>query len=65
MCSLCCNLTDGTCALCAAATPGPSLICVVEEPKDVFAIERAGDYRGLYHVLHGAISPLSGIARTS
>ena len=62
MCSLCCNLTDGDlCPVCRSDTRDRSLICVVEEPKDVFAIERSGDYRGLYHVLHGAISPLSGI----
>ena len=62
MCSLCCNLTDGDlCPVCRSDTRDRSLICVVEEPKDVFALERAGEYNGLYHVLHGAISPLSGI----
>lgn len=61
-CSVCCNLTDGElCPVCRSDRRDRGLICVVEEPKDVFAIERAGDYPGLYHVLHGAISPLSGV----
>ena len=50
-----------TCTVCRSATRDKSTICVVEEPKDVFALERAGDYNGQYHVLHGAISPLSGV----
>ena len=61
-CKVCCNLTDGElCPVCRSDTRDKSAICVVEEPKDVFALERAGEYNGLYHVLHGAISPLSGI----
>lgn len=61
-CKICCNLTDGDlCPVCRSATRDKSTICVVEEPKDVFALERAGDYNGQYHVLHGAISPLSGV----
>ena len=61
-CSVCCNLTDGDlCPVCRSDVRDRALICVVEEPKDVFALERAGEYNGLYHVLHGAISPLSGI----
>ena len=61
-CKVCCNLTDGDlCPVCRSATRDKSTICVVEEPKDVFAMERAGDYNGQYHVLHGAISPLSGV----
>lgn len=61
-CKVCCNLTDGDlCPVCRSATRDKSTICVVEEPKDVFALERAGDYNGQYHVLHGAISPLSGV----
>lgn len=61
-CSVCCNLTDGDlCPVCRSDTRDGSLICVVEEPKDVFALERAGEFPGRYHVLHGAISPLSGI----
>ncbi len=61
-CNVCCNLTDGDlCPVCRSAVRDTSTICVVEEPKDVFALERAGEYTGQYHVLHGAISPLSGI----
>lgn len=61
-CQVCCNLTDGDlCPVCRSDSRDRSTICVVEEPKDVFALERAGEYNGLYHVLHGAISPLSGI----
>ena len=61
-CSVCCNLTDGElCPVCRNSARDKSTICVVEEPKDVFALERAGEYTAQYHVLHGAISPLSGI----
>ena len=61
-CAVCCNLTDDElCPVCRSPVRDKALICVVEEPKDVFALERAGEYHGLYHVLHGAISPLSGI----
>ena len=61
-CVVCCNLTDSElCPVCHSDVRDKAIICVVEEPKDVFALERAGEYRGLYHVLHGAISPLSGI----
>lgn len=61
-CAVCCNLTDDElCPVCRSPVRDKALICVVEEPKDVFALERAGEYSGLYHVLHGAISPLSGI----
>lgn len=61
-CSVCCNLTDGDlCPVCRNDMRDKSTICVVEEPKDVFALERAGEYAAQYHVLHGAISPLSGI----
>ncbi len=61
-CAVCCNLTDSElCPVCRSAVRDTATICVVEEPKDVFALERAGEYNGLYHVLHGAISPLSGI----
>ena len=61
-CSVCCNLTDGElCPICGNSARERSTICVVEDPKDVFALERAGDYAGSYHVLHGAISPLSGV----
>ena len=61
-CAVCCNLTDDElCPVCRSPVRDKALICVVEDPKDVFALERAGEYNGLYHVLHGAISPLSGI----
>ncbi len=61
-CKDCCNLTDGElCPVCRSDRRDRSLICVVEEPKDVFALERAGDFPGLYHVLHGTISPLAGV----
>lgn len=61
-CKVCCNLTDAElCPVCRSERRDRSQICVVEEPRDVFALERAGDYSGLYHVLHGVISPLSGV----
>lgn len=61
-CAVCCNLTDGElCPVCRSASRDKTTICVVEEPKDVFALERAGEYHAQYHVLHGAISPLSGV----
>ncbi len=61
-CSQCCNLTDGElCPVCRDEGRDSGLLCVVEEPKDVFALERGGDFPGRYHVLHGAISPLSGV----
>lgn len=61
-CSVCCNLTDSDlCPVCRSDVRDRTAVCVVEEPKDVIALERAGEYKGLYHVLHGAISPLSGI----
>ncbi len=61
-CSQCFTFTeDDPCAICASEHRDRSLICVVEEPTDVFAIERTGDYRGLYHVLHGVLNPLAGV----
>lgn len=61
-CSVCCNLTDNDlCPICRNDRRGKSVICVVEEPKDVIALERTNEYTGQYHVLHGAISPLSGV----
>ena len=61
-CKVCCNLTDDElCPVCRSGSRDKSTICVVEEPKDVFALERAGEYNGLYHVLHGLISPMDGI----
>ncbi|MGI6767089.1 MAG: recombination mediator RecR [Lentihominibacter sp.] len=61
-CSVCGNLTDrDPCAICSEGGRDNSLICVVESPKDVVAMEKIREYRGYYHVLHGAISPMDGI----
>ena len=61
-CSVCRNLTDlEVCPICADSSRDKSVICVVEEPKDVVAFERTREYDGLYHVLHGTISPIDGI----
>jgi recombination protein RecR len=61
-CSECGNLTDqDKCLICSDATRDRSVICVVETPQDVVAMERIREYKGLYHVLHGAISPAEGI----
>jgi recombination protein RecR len=61
-CSVCCNLTDKElCPVCDNPGRDRSTVCVVEDPKDVFALERTNEYNGLYHVLHGSISPLNGI----
>lgn len=61
-CSQCGNVSEEElCAICRDPRRDPSLICVVEEPKDVLAVERTRQFRGLYHVLGGAISPIDGI----
>ena len=61
-CEICCNLTDGNvCSVCSSASRDKSTICVVEDPRDVIAIERTHEYNGVYHVLHGAISPMNDI----
>ncbi|HEY7728994.1 MAG TPA: recombination mediator RecR [Candidatus Eisenbacteria bacterium] len=61
-CEVCCNVTETQpCALCADARRDATLICVVEQPMDVLAIERTGEYRGRYHVLKGALSPVDGV----
>ncbi len=61
-CTICFNVTDNDpCPICASAKRDRAVICVVEEPNDVLALERTGEYRGLYHVLGGVISPLDGI----
>ena len=61
-CSVCQNVTDtNPCRICDSDRRDRTMICVVEEPLDILAIERSGSYRGLYHVLHGAISPMDGI----
>ena len=62
LCEVCFNLAEGPrCRICEDASRDSSLICVVEEPSDVIPIERTGEYRGLYHVLGGALSPIDGI----
>ncbi len=62
LCETCFNLAEGPqCAICADPRRRRDLICVVEEPQDVIPIERTGEYRGLYHVLGGALSPIDGI----
>ncbi len=61
-CKQCCNLTDKElCPICQNEKRDHGVICVVEHPRDVIAMERTQEYSGVYHVLHGAISPLSGI----
>ena len=61
-CGVCYNITEESpCAVCSDEGRDRSIVCVVEEPLDVVAIDRTGEYRGLYHVLHGAISPVDGI----
>lgn len=61
-CRVCQNLTDGEiCSICSDPMRDKGLICVVTDPKDVVALERTREYKGLYHVLHGVISPLNGI----
>ncbi len=61
-CSICRNLTElETCPICTDEMRSGDTICVVESPKDVKAFERSGEYNGLYHVLHGLISPIDGV----
>jgi recombination protein RecR len=62
LCSICSNITDvDPCSYCANASRNQRLVCVVEEPTNIASIEKARFYNGVYHVLHGAISPLHGI----
>ena len=62
LCSSCFNITEqDPCLICADSQRDRTTICVVEEPLDVVALDRTGEYHGLYHVLHGAISPVDGI----
>jgi recombination protein RecR len=62
LCEVCFNLSEGPrCGVCQDEGRERSLICVVEEPSDVIPIERTGEYRGLYHVLGGALSPIDGV----
>ncbi|MDQ0340611.1 recombination protein RecR [Caldalkalibacillus uzonensis] len=61
-CSICHNITDhNPCRMCQDKARDRSVICVVQDPKDVIAMERTKEYDGLYHVLHGAISPIDGV----
>ena len=62
LCSICYNVTDvDPCPLCRSEQRDRSTVCVVEQPQDILAIEHTGVFRGLYHVLHGAISPTEGV----
>ena len=62
LCSVCQNVTEeDPCVICSDAQRDQSTICVVEEPLDILAMERSRNYRGLYHVLHGVISPMDGV----
>lgn len=62
LCSVCCNITEeDPCNICSSQKRSKNTLCIVEEPGDVFAIEKTNEFRGLYHVLHGIISPLDGI----
>src|SRR5947209_763313 len=62
-CAQCWNITDvDPCVICRAENRDRGIICVVEEPLDILALERTRGYKGLYHVLHGAINPLEGIS---
>jgi len=61
-CSICFNISEGeVCSICSDPRRDESLLCVVEEPRDVTAVERTGRFRGRYHVLGGAISPIDGV----
>ncbi len=62
LCSICCNITEqDPCHICESDRRNKKTICIVEEPSDVFAIEKTNEFHGQYHVLHGIISPLDGI----
>lgn len=61
-CSVCCNLTDSEiCPVCSDGKRNKNIIMVVEDPRDMAAYERTREFRGLYHIIHGAISPINGI----
>lgn len=61
-CRTCMNITENEeCKICSSDKRNKSVVCVVEEPQDVFAIEKTNEFKGVYHVLHGRISPLDGI----
>jgi recombination protein RecR len=62
LCSICFALTEADpCGICASPQRSDDVLCVVEEPADLLAVERAGEFRGRYHVLHGTLAPLDGI----
>jgi recombination protein RecR len=62
LCSACFNIADGEkCPVCSSTTRDSAIICVVEQPQDILALEHVGVYRGVYHVLHGAIAPTEGM----
>jgi recombination protein RecR len=62
LCSVCFNLAEGElCGICIDSGRSRDLVCIVEEPDSLIALEESGEYRGVYHVLHGALSPLDGI----
>ena len=61
-CSICCNITDkDPCSMCSNKNRDSHIICVVEDPRDVAAMERTKEFKGQYHVLNGVISPMDGI----
>jgi len=63
ICSVCCNVTESDpCPICRNPRRDTSQVCIVEQPQDILALEHTGAYKGLYHVLHGAISPTEGIS---
>ena len=62
LCSICCNVTEtDPCAICRDEQRDRNILCIVEQPQDIPALEHTGIYKGLYHVLHGAISPTEGV----
>ena len=61
-CTICCNFTDkDPCVLCQSTRRDQTLLCVVEHPRDVVSLEKTGEFKGYYHVLHGVLSPMEGI----
>src|SRR3989440_10057409 len=63
LCSICNNITDvDPCVYCSSATRNQRLVCIVEEPTNIASIEKTRSYNGVYHVLHGSLSPLHGVA---
>ena len=61
-CSVCCNVTDqDPCRICSNGNRDASILCVVEDPADLASFDRGGSFRGMYHVLHGVLSPLRGV----